>query len=59
MRITMNHYLNYLTIAIFIMALGCTSSNVETEQLKEEFKSPPKEFSVMPFWFLNGDLSEK
>jgi hypothetical protein len=55
----MRTYLNYLLITIFILALGCTSSNVEIGQLKKEFKNPPKEFTVMPFWFLNGDLNEK
>ena len=44
---------------MMILALGCSSSNVETVELKKEFQNPPKEFSVIPFWFLNGDLNER
>jgi len=55
----MNTYLNYLILIVFILALGCNPSKNETEKLIEDFKNPPKEFSVIPFWFLNGDLNEK
>jgi hypothetical protein len=54
----MKIYLSALISAILILLIGCTSSSVDTEQLKQEFANPPKEFTVMPFWFLNGDLNE-
>ncbi|HOX37875.1 MAG TPA: glycosyl hydrolase [Candidatus Brocadiia bacterium] len=47
--------LSHLTILVSVLAVtGCVSENM---QLKKQFLDPPKEFSPMPFWFWNGDLT--
>ena len=35
------------------------SAEVYAQNVPEEFKNPPKEFSVLPFWFLNDTLKNE
>jgi hypothetical protein len=48
-------------VAMLVLAgsLGCTHfAAAQTPDPLAEFRDPPREFSVMPFWFWNDDLNE-
>ena len=45
-----------LALALFLSAMA-TSPTLASD-LFQEFQDPPREFSVMPFWFWNDDLNE-
>ncbi len=45
-----------LIMLIALFAIVCNANS--KEQLKKEFVNPPTENSIIPFWFLNGDLNE-
>ena len=48
-----------LAIAGFAAAWAfITPTTAIAADVLDEFKDPPREFSVMPFWFWNDDLSE-
>jgi hypothetical protein len=45
-------------VLVFGLTLGLAASNPASSWL-EAFRDPPREFSLMPFWFWNDDLQEK
>jgi hypothetical protein len=45
-----------IMLTVFIICLYSVFSN--SQNLSKELISPPREFSVMPFWFWNDDLKE-
>lgn len=55
----MKHALLFLVLTASIFSYGYSQSKGSKEKLIKEFKNPPKEFSLIPFWFLNGDLNER
>jgi hypothetical protein len=46
--------------AVFVAYQVCSCSTATiTGDVPAEFKDPPREFSVMPFWFWNDDLKDE
>jgi hypothetical protein len=46
-----------LVAAIVGLAVGITAAPGRAADLRAEFRDPPREFSVMPFWFWNDRLT--
>ncbi len=47
-----------LILALYALsALGAPDSGA-IERLRRDFRSPPREYTQVPFWFWNGDLTE-
>jgi hypothetical protein len=49
----MKNFLSYLVLFFLLL------SPVKAQNLPKEFIDPPREFSVMPFWFWNDTLKEQ
>jgi hypothetical protein len=45
-----------ILIILFSLSLACKSNS---QEIPKEFLDPPREFSVMPFWFWNDTLKDK
>lgn len=61
-RSSLSSVVRYMALAIAAFAAGqadtCRTAAVAADVLAE-FKDPPREFSVMPFWFWNDDLQDE
>lgn len=53
--------MKHLSSCVFLLSLflSCRPPGAIAQGLPEEFTDPPREFSVMPFWFWNDSLNEQ
>ena len=47
-----------ILLAVFCFS-GLAASSAGADDLPAEFRDPPREFSLMPFWFWNDDLKDE
>jgi len=53
--------MKYFISLIFLIILYnlLQSGNIKAQEIPDEFINPPREFSVMPFWFWNDSLKDE
>lgn len=52
-KLFMKQRLPFILLGVFLLTLGAAAD------WRDEFKNPPREFSVMPFWFWNDELKDE
>ena len=51
--------LNIKEILLVVVFSICLTGTIVAQNIPKEFVNPPREFSVMPFWFWNDTLKDE